>query len=52
MPRKKMWVEYDDGSRLSKSQKKPGEYSPLTREDGTKKLGHVTLSDIDEDDER
>jgi hypothetical protein len=46
-----MWVEYDDGSHLSKSQKKPGEYSPLTREDGTNKLGHVTLSDIDEDDE-
>ncbi|MET8360807.1 hypothetical protein [Micromonospora sp. NPDC005171] len=51
MPRKKMWVEYDDGSHLSQSQKKPGEYSPLTREDGTNKLGHVTLSDIDEDDE-
>ncbi|MET8353251.1 hypothetical protein [Micromonospora sp. NPDC005206] len=51
MPKKKMWVEYDDGSRLSNSQKKPGEYSPLTREDGTNKLGHVTLSDIDEDDE-
>lgn len=51
MPRKKMWVEYDDGSHLSKSQQKPGEYSPLTREDGTNKLGHVTLSDIDEDDE-
>ncbi|MEV0566869.1 hypothetical protein [Dactylosporangium sp. NPDC050588] len=46
-----MWVDYDDGSHLSKSQKKPGEYSPLTREDGTNKLGHVTLSDIDEDDE-
>jgi hypothetical protein len=51
MPRKKMWVEYDDGSHLSKSQKKPGEYSPLTREDDTNKLGQVTLSDIDEDDE-
>ncbi|SCG71879.1 hypothetical protein [Micromonospora inositola] len=51
MPKKKMWVEYDDGSHLSQSQKKPGEYSPLTREDGTNKLGHVTLSDIDEDDE-
>src|SRR5882724_9217711 len=46
-----MWVEYEDGSRLSNSQKKPGEYSPLTREDETNKLGHVTLSDIDEDDE-
>ncbi|MGY4684477.1 hypothetical protein ACWIGG_22170 [Micromonospora aurantiaca (nom. illeg.)] len=46
-----MWVEYDDGSHLSKSQKKPGEYSPLTREDDTNKLGQVTLSDIDEDDE-
>ncbi|SCF17316.1 hypothetical protein GA0070607_6451 [Micromonospora coriariae] len=51
MPKKKMWVEYDDGSHLSKSQKKPGEYSPLTREDATNKLGHVTLSDIDDDDD-
>ncbi|WP_194821975.1 hypothetical protein [Micromonospora sp. S-DT3-3-22] len=51
MPKKKMWVEYDDGSHLSKSQKKPGGYSPLTREDKTNKLGQVTLSDIDEEDD-
>ncbi|MFY1685030.1 hypothetical protein ACN265_26270 [Micromonospora sp. WMMD730] len=51
MPKKKMWVEYDDGSHLSKSQKKPGGYSPLTREDKTNKLGQVTLSDIDDEDE-
>jgi len=50
MPKKKMWVEWDDGSDLSKSRKKPGQYSPLTRQDGTSRLGHVTLSDVDEDD--
>ena len=43
-------VEWEDGSELSKSQKKPGQHSSLTRENGTNKLGHVTLSDIDEDD--
>lgn len=51
MPRKKMWVEWGDGSELSPSRKKPGEYSPLTREDGTNQLGQVTLSPIDEDEE-
>ncbi|MEU8053726.1 hypothetical protein [Micromonospora haikouensis] len=51
MPKKKMWVEYDDGSHLSQSQKKPGGYSPLTREDKTNKLGQVILSDIDEEDD-
>jgi hypothetical protein len=50
MQKKKMWVEYEDGSDLSKSRKKPGQYSPLTREDGTNRLGHVTLSDVDEDE--
>ncbi|WP_459740612.1 hypothetical protein [Streptomyces sp. E-15] len=50
MPRKKMWVEWEDGSDLSSSRKKPGEYSPLTREDGTNRLGQVTLSPIDEDE--
>lgn len=50
MPKKKMWVEWEDGADLSQSQKRPGDYSPLTR-DGDKKLGHVTLSDVDEDDE-
>jgi hypothetical protein len=50
MVKKMMWVEYDDESHLSKSRNDPGKYSPLTREDGTNKLGHVTLSDVDEDD--
>jgi len=45
-----MWVEWEDGSDLSKSRKKPGRYSPLTREDDTNRLGHVTLSDVDEDE--
>jgi len=49
--RKKMWVEHDDGSDLTKSQKRPGKSSPLTREAGTNKLGQVVLSDIDEGDE-
>lgn len=50
MPRKKMWVEWDDGADLSQSQKKPGDLSPLTR-DGDNHLGQVTLRDIDEDEE-
>jgi hypothetical protein len=50
MPMKKMWVEWEDGADLSKSRKKPGQFSPLTREDDTNRLGHVTLSDVDEDD--
>lgn len=40
-----MWVEWEDGADLSQSQKKPGDYSPLTR-DADKRLGHVTLSDV------
>ena len=44
-----MWVEWDNEARLSRSRKKPGAYSPLTR-DSDDKLGHVTLSDADEDD--
>ncbi len=51
MHKKKMWVEWEDGSDLSKSRKKPGQYSPLTREDGTNRLSHVTLSDVDEDED-
>ena len=47
---KRMWVEWDDDAELSKSQKRPGAYSPLTR-DGDRKLGHVTLSDIDDYEE-
>lgn len=50
MPKKIMLVEWEDGADLSKSHKKPGQYSPLTREDGTNRLGQVTLSDVDEDD--
>lgn len=50
MEKRKMWVEWKDGADLSQSRKKPGNYSPLTRDvDGN--LGHVTLCDIDEDDE-
>lgn len=45
-----MWVEWEDGADLSKSRKKPGQYSPLTRKDGTNRLGHVTLSDVDKDE--
>lgn len=50
MPRRKMWVEWEDGANLSQSQKKPGDYSPLTR-DSDHNLGHVTLSDIDGDEQ-
>ncbi|WP_436653753.1 hypothetical protein [Actinoplanes sp. URMC 104] len=45
-----MWVEYEDGARLSRSAKKPGSFSPLTREGGTNNLGHVTLDPIDGDE--
>jgi len=45
-----MWVEYENGAHLSQSQKKPGDYSPLTREDGTNRLGQVTLSPIEADE--
>ena len=42
-----MWVDWDDDAELSRSQKRPGAYSPLTRDtDGD--LGHVTLDDADE----
>lgn len=50
MPQKKMLVQWEDGSNLSKSRKKPGQYSSLTRADGTNQLGHVTLSDIEDDE--
>ena len=50
MPKKKMFVEWDDNASLSNSRKKPGDHSPLTRDlDGN--LGQVTLSDIDEVEE-
>ncbi|MGW0435022.1 hypothetical protein ACWDV4_21090 [Micromonospora sp. NPDC003197] len=48
MPREKMWVEYDDGAHLSNSHTKPGSFSPLTRSDGSNKLGQVTLDPIEE----
>ena len=47
MPKRLMWVEYEDDAELSQSHKSPGDYSPLTR-DPDRKLGHVTLSDADE----
>ena len=50
MHREKMWVEYEDGARLSRSAKKPGSFSPLTRDGGTNNLGHVTLDPIDGDE--
>jgi hypothetical protein len=50
VPKKKMWVEWEDGADLSRSQKKPGDYSPLTR-DGGNNLGHVTLSDVGEEED-
>lgn len=50
MPKKKMWVEWEDGSNLSKSRKKPDQYSSLTRAEDTNQLGHVTLRDITEDE--
>jgi hypothetical protein len=46
VPTKKMWVEWEDGAGLSQSRKKPGDYSPLTR-DSDNNLGHVTLRDVD-----
>jgi hypothetical protein len=46
--REKMWVTRPAGTHLSESQKKPGEYSPLTRDDETNELGQVTLDPIDE----
>ncbi|WP_425690286.1 hypothetical protein [Micromonospora sp. DT201] len=45
-----MWVEYEDGARLSRSAKKPGSFSPLTRDGGTNNLGHVILDPIDGDE--
>lgn len=50
MPKRMMWVEWEDDADLSRSRKNPGNYSPLTR-DGDNNLGHVTLSDIGEDED-
>lgn len=48
MPSRKMLVTWEDGTELSRSRQSPGEYSPLTREGGSL-VGHVTLSDVDDD---
>lgn len=50
LPEKIMRVTWDEGADLSRSRQKPGDYSPLTRDRDTHGLGHVTLSDIDEDE--
>jgi hypothetical protein len=50
MPGRMMWVSWEDGAELSSSRKSPGDHSPLTR-DAENRLGHVVLSDIDDDDE-
>lgn len=51
MPRRVMVVEYEDGADLSRSHKRPGGYSPLTR-DRDRKLGQVILEDPDWDELR
>lgn len=51
MPRRVMVVEYEDGADLSQSHKRPGGYSPLTR-NGDRKLGQVILEDPDWDELR
>ena len=45
-----MRVEWEEGSELSQSRKKPGDFSPLTRDADNNLVGQVTLSDIEEDD--
>jgi hypothetical protein len=50
MRKEKMWVEYEEGAHLSRSVKKPGSFSPLTRDGVTNNLGHVTLDPIDGDE--
>lgn len=47
--REKMWVTRRAGTRLSRSQKAPGQLSPLTRDDSNE-LGQVTLSPVDVDE--
>ena len=49
--REKMWVKRPAGTHLSDSQKRPGEHSPLTRDDDTNELGQVTLEKIGEDED-
>jgi hypothetical protein len=48
--REKMWVTRPAGTHLSESHKKPGKFSPLTRDDDTNELGQVTLDPVDEDE--
>lgn len=50
MRKEKMWVEFEDDAELSKSRKKPGAKSPLTRT-RQGELGQVILSEIKEDEE-
>lgn len=52
MPRRKMWVEWEEGSDLSLSRKRPGEYSPLTRDEDNNLVGQVVLSDVNEGDDK
>lgn len=49
MQRRLMWVEYDDDAELSRSHKREGDFSALTR-DADGNLKHATLSDADEFD--
>lgn len=49
--REKMWVTRPVGTHLSDSKKRPGEHSPLTRDDETNELGQVTLESIGEDED-
>jgi hypothetical protein len=46
-----MVVEYEDGADLSRSRRRPGGFSPLTR-DGDRKLGQVILEEPDWDELR
>ena len=49
--REKMLVTRPAGTHLSDSNKRPGEHSPLTRDDDTNELGQVTLKHISEDED-
>lgn len=49
MQKRKMWVLLDDDADLSQSRKRPGSFSPLTRDEDNN-LGQVILEDIDDDD--
>lgn len=42
-----MWVTWNDGEFLSRSQLRPGAYSPLTRDHDGHLVGQVTLRDIE-----